>query len=156
MHGSVVSENLNVSVIIYRDRRSQYKVSILCPSHHLSISPNLPGRGINKFSRHCYLDVMDGELEAVAPETQIPVSGVRPHTARDNWDTGPRHPGNTRHESCERWHPGDQYARVVLIAEYKMTKKILMTQKYAIFAKCISLIKSTIKLNESYCSMKED
>ena len=23
----------------------------------------------------------------------------------------------------EGWHPGDQYARVVLIAEYKMTKK---------------------------------
>ena len=23
------------------------------------------GRGINKFSRHCYLDMMDGRLEAV-------------------------------------------------------------------------------------------
>ena len=122
MDGSVVSENLNVSVIIYRDRRSQYKVSIICPSH-LSISPNLPGRGINKFSRHCYLDVMDGRLEAVAPETQSPVSGVRSDlTQLGITETGPV-TQTTLVMNHERRRPGDQYARVVLIAEYKMTKK---------------------------------
>ena len=124
MHGSVVSENLNVSVIIYRDRRSQYKVSILCPSHHLSISPNLPGRGINKFSRHCYLDVMDGELEAVDPETQSPVSGVRSDlTQLGITETQGPVTRATLVMNHVRWYPGDQYARVVLIAEYKMTKK---------------------------------
>ena len=32
----------------------------------------------------------------------------------------------------ERWHPGDQYARVVLITEYKMTKNINDTKIYDI------------------------
>ena len=92
---------------------------------------------------------MDGRLEAVAPETQSPVSGVRSDlTQLGITETQGPVTQATLVMNHERRRQGDQYARVVLIAEYKMTKKILMAQKYAIFAKCISRIKSTIKLNE--------
>ena len=66
---------------------------------------------------------MDGWLEAVAPETQSPVSGVRSDlTQLGITETGPVTQA-TLVMNHERRRPGDQYARVVLIAEYKMTKK---------------------------------
>ena len=58
------------------------------------------------------------------PETRSPVSDVRSDlTQLGITETQGPVTRATLVMNHVRWHPGDQYARVVLIAEYKMTKK---------------------------------